>query len=60
MIKCGNNMAAMKKGNKQCLFYTPNTVMDNTENDVRVQDTKAINKYAKSRFLMMQLISYKL
>ena len=27
----------MKKGNKQCLFDTPRTVMVNKENDIRTQ-----------------------
>ena len=27
----------MKKGNKQCLFDTPRTVMVNKENDIRIQ-----------------------
>ena len=40
----------MTKGNKQCLFDTPRTLMVNKENDVRIQNV------LKAGFLMNQLI----
>ena len=46
----------MKKGNKQCLFDTPRTVMVNKKNDIRIQRPKNMQK---AGFLMNQVILYK-
>ena len=43
----------MKKGNNQCLFDTPRTLMVNKENDVRIQRPQIMQK---AGFLMNQLI----
>ena len=52
-FKSSENIKKMKKGNKQCLFDTPRTLMVNKENDVRIQRPQNMQK---AGFLMNQLL----